>query len=124
MSIEISASEAVPGYLEKFIGFFSSIRHVAALQDHCSRFFTVIILLAAMNAILALEVMRFNRKYDAIITNITTANSINGYIKPAIDTEMWDIVAGKNEFKDGNQYQIIDQVNSADRIDDGQRQLG
>jgi two-component system, sensor histidine kinase YesM len=59
-------------------------------------------------ALLALEVMRFNRKYDAIITNITTANSINGYIKPAIDTEMWNIVAGKKEFKDGNQYQIID----------------
>ena len=75
-------------------------------------FFTVIILLSAMNAMLVLEVMRFNRKYDAIITNITTANSINGYIKPAIDTEMWNIVAGKKEFKDGDQYQIIDQVNN------------
>jgi two-component system sensor histidine kinase YesM len=59
-----------------------------------------------------MEVMRFNRNYDAIITNITTANSINGYIKPAIDTEMWNIVAGKKDFQDGNQYQIIDQVNA------------
>ena len=48
----------------------------------------------------------------AIINNITTANSINGYIKPAIDTEMWNIVAGKKDFNAGNQYQIINQVNS------------
>jgi two-component system sensor histidine kinase YesM len=59
-----------------------------------------------------LEVLRFNRQYDAIITNITTANNLNGFIKPAIDTEMWNIVAGKNEFDEGNQYQIIDQVNN------------
>jgi two-component system, sensor histidine kinase YesM len=75
-------------------------------------FFTVIILLSATNSFLALEIMRFNNKYDAIMNNITSANSINGYIKPAIDTEMWDIVAGKKEFKDGSQYQIIQKVNS------------
>ena len=74
-------------------------------------FFTVIVLLSAINGILALEVVNFNSKYDAIMTNITTANSINGYIKPAIDTEMWNIVAGKEDFIDGSQYQIIDKVN-------------
>jgi two-component system sensor histidine kinase YesM len=59
-----------------------------------------------------LNVYRYNRQYDAIITNITTANSINGFIKPAIDTEMWNIVAGKKEFENGKQYEIIDQVNT------------
>ena len=75
-------------------------------------FFTVIFLLSAVNIILILEVLRFNSQYDAIITNITTANSINGYIKPAIDTEMWNIVSGKTEFDEGEQYQIIQQVNA------------
>jgi two-component system sensor histidine kinase YesM len=59
-----------------------------------------------------LNVLRFNRQYDVIITNITTANNLNGFIKPAIDTEMWNIVAGKTEFKDGKQYEIINQANA------------
>jgi two-component system, sensor histidine kinase YesM len=107
----MSASKPVPSYLEKFIAFFSSIP-ISLRTKIIFSFFTVIILLSATNTMLVLEVMRFNRKYDAIMNNITTANSINGYIKPAIDTEMWNIVAGKKEFIEGNQYQIIAQVNN------------
>jgi two-component system, sensor histidine kinase YesM len=110
MNLDLPVNEHVPKYLEKFIVFFSGI-HISLRSKILISFFTVIILLSAVNGILALEVMQFNNKYDAIMTNITTANSINGYIKPAIDTEMWDIVAGKREFKAGNQYQIIDKVN-------------
>jgi two-component system sensor histidine kinase YesM len=54
-----------------------------------------------------LQVMSYSRQYDAIITNITTANSISGSIKPEIDTEMWKIVSGKVKFVDGRQYQIL-----------------
>lgn len=72
----------------------------------------VILMLGLTNAILMLQVMNFSRKYDAMINNITTANSINGYIKPAIDTEMWNIVAGKTEFSQGRQYEIINGVNN------------
>jgi two-component system sensor histidine kinase YesM len=111
MSIELVASEADPKYMGKFIDFFAGI-HLSLRTKILVSFFTVIFLMAAINAMMILEVLRFNRQYDAIITNITTANSINGYIKPAIDTEMWNIVAGKNEFKEGNQYQIIDGVNA------------
>lgn len=110
MSIEAAGSEHIPGYLQKFITFFSSIR-LSLRSKILFSFLTVIVLLSATNVLLMTEVMSFNRKYDVIITNITTANSINGYIKPAIDTEMWNIVAGKQEFKDGSQYQIIDRVN-------------
>ena len=110
MNLELPANEHVPKYLEKFIIFFSSIRLSLRAKILLS-FFTVIVLLSAINGILALEVVNFNNKYDAIMTNITTANSINGYIKPAIDTEMWNIVAGKEDFIDGSQYQIIDKVN-------------
>jgi len=71
----------------------------------------VIFMMVAINAVLMVQMTDYNRQYDAIISNITTANSINGYIKPAIDTEMWNIVAGKIEFKDGRQYAIISDVN-------------
>jgi two-component system sensor histidine kinase YesM len=110
MNIELTASEATPRYLGKFIDVFSHI-NISLRAKIMISFFTVILLLVAVNTMLILEVLRFNRNYDAIITNITTANSINGFIKPAIDTEMWNIVAGKKEFEDGSQYQIIDQVN-------------
>lgn len=111
MSIELVASEPLPQYMGKFIDFFASI-HLSLRRKILLSFFIVIFLMAAINAVLILEVLRFNRQYDVIITNITTANSINGYIKPAIDTEMWNIVAGKKEFREGNQYQIIGQVDA------------
>ena len=111
MSIELVASEPAPKYMGKFIDFFVGI-HLSLRTKILLSFFIVIFMMAAINAVLILEVLRFNRQYDAIITNVTTANSINGYIKPAIDTEMWNIVAGKKEFSEGKQYQIIEQVDS------------
>lgn len=110
MNAEIIAGEPTPRYMGKFITVFASIRFSLRTKILLS-FFTVILLLSAMNVLLILEVLRFNRQYDAIITNITTANSINGYIKPSIDSEMWNIVSGKTEFEVGEQYQIIEQVN-------------
>jgi two-component system sensor histidine kinase YesM len=74
-------------------------------------FATVILMLGAANAMLIWQVVDYSRQTDAIMTNITTANSINGYIKPAIDTEMWNIVAGKTEFGAGSQYVILSGVN-------------
>lgn len=111
MEIGLTSTETTPGYLGKFIDIFSRI-NISLRSKLLVAFFTVITLLVAINTMMILEALRFNRQYDAIISNITTANSINGYIKPAIDTEMWNIVAGKVEFDEGSQYQIIDQVNN------------
>ena len=61
---------------------------------------------------LLVQMLNYSRQYDAIINNITTANSISGNIKPEIDTAMWNIVAGKTAFSQGNQYEIINEVNS------------
>ncbi len=72
----------------------------------------VILIMSITNVMLALQVLSYSRQYDAIIENITTANSISGDIKPAIDTEMWRVVAGKVDFKDGKQYDIINDVNA------------
>ena len=111
MNAEIIVSEPTPRYMDKFIDLFASVRFSLRTKILIS-FFTVILLLSTMNVILIWEVLRFNRQYDAIITNITTANSINGFIKSSIDTEMWNIVSGKTEFADGDQYEIIEQVNT------------
>jgi two-component system sensor histidine kinase YesM len=111
MNIELASNESIPRRLDKFIDFFSGI-NLSIRTKIMAAFFVTITLLVAVNSVMIVEMLRFNRQYDAIITNITTANTINGYIKPAIDTEMWNIVAGKTEFEDGNQYQIIAQVNS------------
>ena len=56
----------------------------------------VILMMGLTNVLLVVQVLNYSRQYDAIITNITTANSISGNIKPDIDTEMWKIVAGKS----------------------------
>jgi two-component system sensor histidine kinase YesM len=72
----------------------------------------VILLMGATNIVSMLQVLRYSRQYDAIITNITTANSISGSVKPDIDNEMWKIVAGKVEFSNGRQYEIIDNVDA------------
>jgi two-component system sensor histidine kinase YesM len=72
----------------------------------------VILIMGATNALLVGQVLRYSRQYDDIITNITTANSITGTIKPDIDNEMWKVVSGKVEFNQGKQYQIINDVNT------------
>lgn len=72
----------------------------------------VILIMSVTNIALVMQVLSYGRQYDAIIANITTANSISGHIKPDIDTEMWRVVAGKNEFTEGRQYDIIEDVNA------------
>jgi len=110
MNIELTSTDQVPKYMNRFIDFFAEI-NLSIRSKILISFFTVILLMVAVNSMMLLNVYRFNRQYDAIITNITTANNLNGFIKPAIDAEMWNIVAGKTEFEDGKQYEIIAQVN-------------
>jgi two-component system, sensor histidine kinase YesM len=71
----------------------------------------VILMMGLINAVLLVQMLSYSRQYDAIINNITTANSFSGNIKPAIDSEMWNIVAGRTEFTQGKQYNIINGVN-------------
>jgi two-component system sensor histidine kinase YesM len=111
MNIDLTAAEPIPRSMDKAINFFAGINLSIRAKIMIS-FFTVICLMIAVNTLMILNVLRFNRQYDAIITNITTANNLSGFIKPAIDTEMWNIVAGKTDFKNGKQYEIIAQANA------------
>ena len=111
MTFDVAAKEQTLKFTDRIINYFAEI-NISIRAKLLISFFTVILLMVAVNTMMILNIIRFNRQYDAIITNITTANGINGFIKPAIDTEMWNIVAGKTEFEQGKQYQIIDQVNT------------
>jgi two-component system sensor histidine kinase YesM len=71
----------------------------------------VILMMGLINAVLLVQMLNYSRQYDAIINNITTANSISGYVKPAIDSAMWNVVSGRTDFADGEQYVIINKVN-------------
>ena len=85
----------------------------------------VILLMGITNVVSMLQVLKYSRQYDAIITNITTANSISGSVKTNIDNEMWKIVSGNIEFSDGKQYEIMadvdDQVRGMMANTDSQR---
>ena len=70
----------------------------------------VVLLMSVPYVFLIVPGMEYKAQYDTIIQNITTANSINGYIKPSIDAEMWEIIAGKKPFSQGSQYSILDDV--------------
>jgi len=70
----------------------------------------VVFLMSVPYVFLIVPGMQYKAQYDTLIQNITAANSINGYIKPQIDAEMWDVVAGKKSFSQGEQYNILNNV--------------
>ena len=96
------------GWLADLLGGVNLSIRAKILASLC----IVIFLMGTTNVVSMMQVLSYSRQYDAIITNITTANSISGSIKPDIDNEMWKIVAGKNSFSDGKQYEILDNVNT------------
>ncbi|MBE2237366.1 MAG: sensor histidine kinase [Caldilineaceae bacterium] len=75
-------------------------------------FSVLIVILGIPYIFLAIPILQYQAQYSRIIDNITAANSINGYIKFAIDAEMWDIVAGKEDFYTADQYAILDDVDA------------
>lgn len=112
MSAQTSSTSKSPlKYLGRLVDFIAGVNlsiRVKILVSLC----IVIFLMGITNVVSMLQMLSYSRQYDAIITNITTANSISGSIKPDIDTEMWKIVSGKVKFSDGKQYEILDTVNA------------
>lgn len=98
-------------YLGKLADFLAGVNlsiRVKILVALC----IVIFLMGVTNVLSMLQMLNYSRQYDAIITNITTANSISGSIKPDIDNEMWKIVSGKVAFSQGKQYETLANVNA------------
>jgi two-component system, sensor histidine kinase YesM len=70
-------------------------------------FVIVIVIMSSLNVTLMISSLKYNSQYNTIVSNITNANSINGYLKTSIDSEMWNIVSGKIKFPEGKQYKIM-----------------
>ena len=111
MKQDFSYGESSADYMRRAAGFFSNIR-LSIRTKMLLAFFVVIFMMGSVNAMFIVLALQYNRQYNALITSITTANNLMEYIKPAIDSEMWAIVAGKVEFDAGEQYQILGGVNT------------
>lgn len=75
-------------------------------------FIVVILMMSILNVVMLYNSLKYNEQYNTIVSNTTNANSINGIVKTRIDSEMWEIVAGKIKFEDGKQYEIIHNINT------------
>ncbi len=71
----------------------------------------IIILMGILNLFTIINFAGFNEQYDTILTNIAIANSINDGLKEQIDSEMRSIGVGQKDFKNADQYKIINDVN-------------
>jgi len=109
---QANSTSSVPlryfGWLADLVGGVNLSIRAKILASLC----IVIFLMGTTNVVSMLQVLSYSRQYDAIITNITTANSISGSIKLDVDNEMWKIVAGKIRFSEGKQYEILDNVDN------------
>ena len=112
ISVQASSTSKFPlKYLGRLADFLAGVNlsiRAKILVSLC----VVIFLMGTTNVVSMLQVLSYSRQYDAIITNITTANSISGNFKPEIDNEMWKIVSGKVKFSEGKQYEILDNANA------------
>jgi len=112
ISAQASATSRSPlKYLRQLADFIAGI-NLSIRAKILAALCVVILLMGTTNVVSMMQVLSYSRQYDAIITNITTANSISGSVKPDIDNEMWKIVAGKVAFADGKQYEILNDVNA------------
>jgi len=103
------------GFLRRPVGFVADLvtrTNLSVRSKILLSLCIVILIMSVTNVLLVVQVLNYGRQYDAIIANITAANSISGRIKPDIDTEMWRIVAGKIDFDEGQQYAILNDVNA------------
>lgn len=74
-----------------------------------SYMFIIILLMVPPICVLALSIHQ-TLQYDKIITNVNKANILAQIVKTDISDEIWEIVAGKKEFSEGNQYKILHQI--------------
>ncbi len=107
-----TADETEPsGLMAKMVQAFSHIR-LSIRSKILLAFLAVLLMLGTLNALFIIRSLELNRQYVGLLANITIANDINENFKPAIDTAMWNIVAGKTEFSEGIQYAILTDVDA------------
>lgn len=75
--------------------------------------YVFLIFLMALPAFYSIIMLNIHtREYDKIISNVSYANDINSIAKENIPDELWDIVCGRKDFANGNQYKMLDEISS------------
>jgi hypothetical protein len=77
---ELMVPEAVSKRLDKLINFFAGL-NLSIRAKILISFLVVIFLLIAVNTMMILNVLRFNRQYDVIITNVGFVQSEHKVVK-------------------------------------------
>ncbi|MBB5227093.1 sensor histidine kinase [Treponema ruminis] len=75
--------------------------------------FTYIILLSItlIPSIFSIVVSQIHtQRYNKIISNVSKANKINSIAKNDIPEELWNIICGKKEIKEGRQYEMMNEI--------------
>jgi len=84
-----------------------------SIKERLRSSYILIIALMIIPTMYSIIVSRIHTvQYDKIITNVSRANRLSQIVKVNISDEIWDIVAGKIEFNEGNQYVILRQIRS------------
>ena len=81
----------------------------------------IVIILAALVPLL-ISTLYYNitlNKYDRIIENVSSANSLSNRLQGEIYNTMWNVVSGKNRFEHNLQYELMDRIR--DRLNELQR---
>ena len=76
--------------------------------------FIVIMILMLIPAVSSIIMMNnYANSYHQAIMQVDRIASIKPLVNSDIPDEMWNIVAGRVNFEDGRQYQLLDEVNEA-----------
>lgn len=78
---------------------------------------TIIAVMAVPTVIMIIVMLIMTARYDALIDNIDKAATMRDLVRNQFTEEIWNIVSGKKDFSDGQQYQMID------RLDEGLQAL-
>ena len=71
-------------------------------------FLLFITLIPSVYSVLVFQI--HTARYNQIISNVSHANKISSIARDEIPAELWNIICGKKEIEDGDQYKMSDEI--------------
>ena len=71
-------------------------------------FLLFITLIPSVYSVLVFQI--HTARYNQIISNVSRANKISSIARDEIPAELWNIICGKKEIEDGDQYKMSDEI--------------
>ncbi len=97
----------------RILGAVSSLSSISSIKGKLFLTYVIIIIVMIVPAAISFKTtIDLSKEYDKLIVNINYANELNTILKTNINAEMRDIVSGKKTFQEGNQFQILDDINN------------